>query len=258
MDTMDTKTRISLKNILYATDFSPAAESALPYVMGLARRYGAKVHALHVRFPAGVPDRRAGGDAASHRGSGGTSQRGSPAIARNVGRPFRTKYPSVRVKSGPRSATSCEQQKIDLIVIGTTGKDRDRQGLARLGGGGDFPESPMPGADRWPACFQGHEAPSGNEGDSLRDGLFSGVLAALPYAISLAQEHQARLTLLHVVGESKRENWFMRSSMRIRPCVNFESWCRRRRSPGASRSTWWNTAARQKRSWKPPSRLAPT
>ena len=51
MNATGTQTRISLKNILYATDFSPAAASALPYVLGLAKGYGAKVHALHVRSP---------------------------------------------------------------------------------------------------------------------------------------------------------------------------------------------------------------
>src|SRR5712671_308848 len=55
MNAVATKTRIALKNILYATDFSPAAESALPYAIGLAKQYGAKVHGLHVRFPATYP-----------------------------------------------------------------------------------------------------------------------------------------------------------------------------------------------------------
>src|SRR5580693_821665 len=55
MNTVATKARIALKNILFATDFSPAAESALPYALGLAKQYGAKVHGLHVRFPATYP-----------------------------------------------------------------------------------------------------------------------------------------------------------------------------------------------------------
>src|SRR6202521_1815755 len=55
MSAVATKTRIALKNILFATDFSPAAEAALPYAIGLAEQYGAKVHGLHVRFPATYP-----------------------------------------------------------------------------------------------------------------------------------------------------------------------------------------------------------
>src|ERR1700676_753461 len=55
MNAVATKTRIALKNILFATDFSLAAEAALPYAIGLAKQYGAKVHGLHVRFPATYP-----------------------------------------------------------------------------------------------------------------------------------------------------------------------------------------------------------
>src|ERR1700688_3902546 len=55
MNAVAPKTRIALRNILFATDFSPAAESALPYAIGMAKQYGAKVHGLHVRFPATYP-----------------------------------------------------------------------------------------------------------------------------------------------------------------------------------------------------------
>ena len=43
MKAMKAKARVSLRNILYATDFSPVAESAAPYARELARNYGAKV-----------------------------------------------------------------------------------------------------------------------------------------------------------------------------------------------------------------------
>jgi Universal stress protein family len=48
---LETVTRISLKSILYTTDFSPTAEAVAPYTWELAQRYGAKVIALHVRPP---------------------------------------------------------------------------------------------------------------------------------------------------------------------------------------------------------------
>src|SRR5579864_6203275 len=47
----ETKTRISFKNILVATDFSLGSEQALGYATELARRYGSKVLALHVIPP---------------------------------------------------------------------------------------------------------------------------------------------------------------------------------------------------------------
>ena len=39
---------IALKNILVATDFGPASDSALRYGRALARGFGAKLHVLHV------------------------------------------------------------------------------------------------------------------------------------------------------------------------------------------------------------------
>lgn len=42
---------IQLKRILYPTDFSEAARSALPIASAIARRYGAEVYAANVRSP---------------------------------------------------------------------------------------------------------------------------------------------------------------------------------------------------------------
>ena len=46
-----TSTRISLKNVLFATDFSIFAQSALPYAIAISRHYGSTLHAVHV-----IPD----------------------------------------------------------------------------------------------------------------------------------------------------------------------------------------------------------
>src|SRR3990172_4857024 len=49
MQAAEAKTRIALKNILFATDLSYLAEAGMPYVMELARLYGSKIYAVHVR-----------------------------------------------------------------------------------------------------------------------------------------------------------------------------------------------------------------
>src|SRR5215470_12946454 len=51
MNTVDVCARVQLKNILFPTDFSLAANEAAPYAAELARHYGANLHALHVRPP---------------------------------------------------------------------------------------------------------------------------------------------------------------------------------------------------------------
>src|SRR3954451_25100191 len=45
------KLQLSLKNILFATDFSAASEAALPYALDLARKYGSKIFITHVVEP---------------------------------------------------------------------------------------------------------------------------------------------------------------------------------------------------------------
>src|ERR1051326_4879762 len=46
---------VRLKNLLFATYFSPASQAALPYVAALARRYDAKVYLAHVLMPDSYP-----------------------------------------------------------------------------------------------------------------------------------------------------------------------------------------------------------
>src|ERR1017187_3998670 len=39
---------ISIKNLLYATDFSATSEAALPYATAICRRFGSTLHMVHV------------------------------------------------------------------------------------------------------------------------------------------------------------------------------------------------------------------
>ena len=48
MKAVQARTRITLKNILFATDFSQAADAAAPITIEIAQRYGAKVYGVHV------------------------------------------------------------------------------------------------------------------------------------------------------------------------------------------------------------------
>src|SRR5207244_12801837 len=46
---------IKLKNILFATDFSPASLTALPYAAALARRYASKIYLANIIMPEAYP-----------------------------------------------------------------------------------------------------------------------------------------------------------------------------------------------------------
>jgi nucleotide-binding universal stress UspA family protein len=50
MKAVQARTRIALKNILFATDFSPAAAAAAPFAVQIARSYGAKVYDVHIKL----------------------------------------------------------------------------------------------------------------------------------------------------------------------------------------------------------------
>src|SRR5208283_3959549 len=48
MKTLEITQRIALRKILFATDFSPYSNAALPYALAIAHQYGAKLFATHV------------------------------------------------------------------------------------------------------------------------------------------------------------------------------------------------------------------
>jgi nucleotide-binding universal stress UspA family protein len=202
MNATGTKTRISLKNILYATDFSPAAEAALPYVIGLATRYEAKVHGLHVRFPATYPI--VGPEAMPQVMEAAEEQ--TKLEAQQLHEMLAVVPHDVSVCEGevwPLISDMVTKQKIDLIIIGTRG----RTGLSRalLGSVAEeiFRRAPCPVLTVGPHVSRDTERRLEMKEILYATDFLPASLAALPYAVSLAQEHQARLTLLHVVGESK-------------------------------------------------------
>jgi nucleotide-binding universal stress UspA family protein len=49
MKTTDSHAAVQLKNILFATNFSPGASAALRYAVALTKRYDAKLYLLEVR-----------------------------------------------------------------------------------------------------------------------------------------------------------------------------------------------------------------
>lgn len=44
--------RLALRDILFATDFTPISADALPYALEVAHRYHSRMHVVHVLLPA--------------------------------------------------------------------------------------------------------------------------------------------------------------------------------------------------------------
>lgn len=193
--------QIQLKNILFATDFSDAAKAAAPYAAALAKRYGAKLYALHVRPPiantATLPENwRALENVAEI-----DAEREKFALIHT----FEGMHPEILINEGdlwPNIKAAIQEHEIDMIVMGTRG----RSGIGKflLGSAAEeiFRQAPCPVLTVGP-----HSLTGGLGGDITRILLATDFgpesQAAVSYAISLAQECQAYLTLLHVIDAPK-------------------------------------------------------
>jgi nucleotide-binding universal stress UspA family protein len=232
MNAVATKTRIALKNILFATDFSPAAEAALPYAIGLAKQYGAKVHGLHVRFPATYPI--VGPEAMPQILEAAEEQ--AKFEARQLHEMLESVPHEVTVAEGelwPTLSEIVNQQKTDLIVMGTHG----RTGVSRvlLGSAAEevFRKASCPVLTVGPHVSHNTERRLAMKQILLAMDFSPESLAALPFAVSLAQEHQANLTLLNVtcdpeVGELVHAGQYVDSTLRrLQTLVpaGAELWC---------------------------------
>jgi nucleotide-binding universal stress UspA family protein len=201
MKTLDVSARISLKNVLFATDFAPCSSAALPYAISFARRSGTTLHVAHIlptgadlvfmspeAWPVALEEEKRWVEEC-------TEQLGKQL----QGLPHDVVTPKGKIPNAV--ARIIEEEKIDLLVLGTHG----RTGLRKL-----FVGSIAEEVFRGSPCAVLTVGPkvSLEESDQIqfRHILFAtdfsdDSLAALPYAISLAEEDHARLSLLYVVGQ---------------------------------------------------------
>jgi nucleotide-binding universal stress UspA family protein len=232
MTTAATKTRVTLQKILFANDFSPAAIAALPYAIGLAKQYGAKVHGLHVRYPATYPI--VGPEAMPQIIEAAEEQ--AKFEAKQMHELLASVPHEVTVIEGdlwPTIHEIVEKQKVDLIVMGTHG----RKGVSRalLGSAAEevFRKAPCPVLTVGPHVSHNPESRLAMKQIVFATDFSPESLAALPFAVSLAQEHQSNLTLLNVAGKSEvgdlvhAEQYAESTMRRLRSLVpsGAELWC---------------------------------
>ena len=207
-------TRILLKNVLFATDFSSAAHAALPYALAIARHYASTLHVVHV-----VPELD-------------ILIRPDPAGSMNYESIFaeesRIALEKIRdlipeLENMPHQAHVCRgktwtalsdvirRQRIDLLVTGTHG----RSGLGKLLMGSVAEEllrqAPCPVLTVGPKAGGRTKEEFDQSGRKRRTAeieikqiIFATdfspeSLEAVPLAISLADEFRARLGLVHVI-----------------------------------------------------------
>jgi nucleotide-binding universal stress UspA family protein len=200
MKLADAKTRVAIRNILMAVDFSPSSEGALAYAAAIARRYGSRIYLAHVIRP-------------------DVYQLVSPEAMETVLEQTRHYAEqqmakimiSGRLRGIPHQvllgqgelwtifSKLIEEHEVDLVVVGTHG----RTGLEKILIG-----SVAERVFRLAACPVMTVGPKVS-GEVPEDAELHRVLyatnfsatsgCAAAYALSLAQEQQATLTLLHVM-----------------------------------------------------------
>jgi nucleotide-binding universal stress UspA family protein len=201
MRAIEAGVRLTLKNILLLTDFSEPSELAVPFATAIAREYESKLYAMHVLTSVPLAYATPESAAAAIEGLEEGAQAGMQRLdAQLVRVPHETML--VRGESvWPPVEQALSEWEIELVILGTHG----RTGAIKLLLGSVAEE-----------IFRRASVPVLTIGPSVRKGVHSGgqfrrVLfatdftteahAAAPYAISMAQENQARLLLLHVMRD---------------------------------------------------------
>ena len=222
--------RLTIKNILFTTDFSPASEAALPYVVALARWYGSTVFVAHAVPPEPIV----------------MPMEPMPldlnvewVRAERKMRLFLESHPMLRNKcdSVLEQGELCDvisklilSNDIDLLVLGTHG----RQGLRKVVMGSAAEEIFRRAS--CPVLTVGPQAAHvPQEFETWKRILFAtdfspGSLRALPYALSLAEENQASLVLLHLVPlvpmhEQEEVEGAIRERLRSLVPAEAAAWC---------------------------------
>ena len=198
MTTQTASKIVTFDNILFATDFSKQSNVALPFALSIAHKYASKIFAVHVltapplgNFPTIEVQALAAQALREAHESVKELERRLGAI------PHETELRKGDIWNELSALT--KEKKVDLIVLGTHG----RAGVSKLLIGSVaeriFRQSTCPVLTVGPNV-------SGEPG-SIADihtilcpiDFTAESLAAFPYAVSLAQENQARLYLLNVV-----------------------------------------------------------
>jgi nucleotide-binding universal stress UspA family protein len=195
MHTLQTITSVRFKNILFLTDFTRASEGAKAYAIALAKHHGAQLFPAHAFNPVIL------------------TENSVPQLIDEAEVNIRTSLNKVANAAGIKgegllAVTSIEdalpkwirENNIDLVVIGTHG----RQGVDRflLGSTAElvFRTASCPVLTVGPhVVFDDAKAFSPNH-IFVPTNFGSGTEPAIQYALSLAQETRAKLTIMHVVS----------------------------------------------------------
>lgn len=203
MSAAQTQARLSLKNLIFLTDFSEPSEAALPFALSLAREYGATMHALHVLVPeaylAATPESSIVGIQAQEEYAQAEMARTDSSLA-GVAH-------EVSVVRGtdvwPVLQQYISAHDADMIVLGTHGRTGAQKMLLGSVAEEVFRQSEIPVMTIGPRVQVGRHSGARFHHVLYATDFTPESRAAAPYAISIAQENQAQLILFHAIHGKK-------------------------------------------------------
>ena len=202
MNVTTARAAIQLKNIIFATDFSPAASAALPFAGSIAKQFGANLFAIHAKTPENyaLP-------ATEVWPIYNEQLEKETAFLKNELQENYSSIPTeiITIEGGVVTVidTIAREKNADLIVLGTNG----RRGIGKFLLGSVAEEvlrkAPCPVLTVGP-----HVAADAFKQTKFRKILYAtdfseGAPAAVAFITAFAEENDARLVLMHVIEPPK-------------------------------------------------------
>ena len=219
MKSLESSSRTSLNNILFATDLSPAAEWALPFALELARRYRSKLYAVHVIqldvSPAVDPSQRLKVAQEQEESQNQASRRLQEQL-----RDVRHEVIFQRGEVWPTLSAVIGEKQADLLVASTNGRTGSK--APAFGSVADeiFQHAPCPVLTVGPSVPSHRDTPVEVKRILYATDFTFESVVAVHLAISLALEYGAQLILFHVM-ESADSNHEAAALQTLRDLVPF-------------------------------------
>src|SRR5690349_1120483 len=226
---------VSLTRILVTTDYSPESDRALDYALALARRYDARIYLAHVIAPDPFLYAEPALAEATYEKVRQAAEQGMADIL--VSGKLRGVPHEVLLEEGNVWAAIEKligEHEIDLVVTATHGRGKVQKVLI-----GSVAEEIFRQADCAVLTVGPRVKGEPAREVELKNILFAtdfghGAEKAAAHAFSLAQEHGARLTLLHVVQEAtafteesvRRQREFNIQKLEKLVPEGAENWCK--------------------------------
>ena len=201
MTTLEVGRRIAINNVLFATDFSSHSDVALPYALAIAQQFGAKVYGAHVvnsqdcLFTA--PEVWPAFAQQEEQLKEDTEARLEKQLA---GVPHEALFGVGDVWNVLSRLIG--EHSIDLLVVGTHGRTGARKLLMGSVAERIFRQAACPVLSVGPNVVGKTDGKITFERILFATNFGEESLAALPFALSLAEENEAELVLFHVADPS--------------------------------------------------------